>query len=443
MAGKDRAGDKVLRDLPDVGYTLADGDAGDVTAARFAHQELVAQGVEFYGSDHGTVPWLVAEKAFELGEDLTRRIHELGGAVFQLVDAAQVLYAEGHERVREHLDIGILPGLRGLDLDRMIQMFRLDVVVRDGKPVLTEIEEVFGNVGKAHAFEFAYGVPADPMFKAFEGYEFERIWLDDQYHMYRSELAIVAQRMKTQFGRDVEVEFLSKFKDDGRRVGWRFCYVKEFRQYESDVRKSIIAGADRLVNPLFHGYGTKGLISLAWDPEVEGELVRRIGRDTLDILREGMPDTQLLDPIPDPDFMEGLKSRGKGLALKVLDSPEATEYTWGSRGVFFGDQSRWRKSVDAAAIGSVPGRDDVRNTRYMLTELIDSDRYDINFLHPRDNVLCTMPRARVRLTPIFNREPDGWSLLGGHATFVNTSRKVHLGKHAVCAPFSTSQAAHD
>jgi hypothetical protein len=437
-AAEPRSRASLRRDLADVGYWPATPDEGDVTDARYASRALVAQGVEFAGSDRSRAPWLVAGRRFDLGADLARRIERLGAASFELCDAAQAMWAEGDPRVAAHLDPGVPEDLRGLDLDRTIQMLRLDVVIRDGRPVLTEIEEVFGNVGKAHAFEHAYGVSADPMYEALEGYDFGKFSIDDQYAMYRTELEIVARRMKEQFGRDVRVELFSEFTDDGL-VSWRFCYVKEFRQYGPEQRARILKAADRLVNPLFHGYGTKGLLSLAWDPELEADLVRRIGADTLAVLRAGMPRTTLLAPEPDPAFMAELKERGgRDLALKVLDAPEATEYTWGSRGVFFGDQSagRWRATVDAAAAGAVPGRPEVRGTRYMLTELVDSDRFDVTFLHPFEDTLCLMPRARIRLTPIFNRGAERVDLLGGHATFVNTSRKVHLGKHAVCAPFA-------
>lgn len=76
----------------------------------------------------------------------------------------------------------------------------------------------------------------------------------------------------------------------------------------------------------------------------------------------------------------------------------------------------------------------------MISDLVDSDRFDVEFLHPQSRQLCLLPRARIRLTPIYAREAHGSELLGGHATFVNTSRKVHLGHHAVCTPFVLSCA---
>ena len=68
--------------------------------------------------------------------------------------------------------------------------------------------------------------------------------------------------------------------------------------------------------------------------------------------------------------------------------------------------------------------------------IVESDRFDVPFLHPESGELALMTRARIRLGPIFFRAGGQSRLVAGHATFVNTSRKIHLGKHAVCAPLA-------
>jgi hypothetical protein len=145
----------------------------------------------------------------------------------------------------------------------------------------------------------------------------------------------------------------------------------------------------------------------------------------------------LLPLNPAPGFIDDLKTNRRHKVLKVIDS-DAAEYTWGSRGIYFGDQSarRWTQAVNAAIAGHIPGRADLAGTRFVISDLVDSDKFDVEFLHPVTAQLCVMPDARLRLTPIFARRESGCDLLGGHATFVNTSRKVHLGRHAVCTPFT-------
>lgn len=424
-----------LWDLPDVGYVMANRDSSLREVAELASDVLVKVGVRFTGSAESTVPWLVAARPFALGPELHKRLELLGKAVFALLDATQDLYAEGNPIVRGHLDTGVPADLRGFDLDRYIEMYRLDVVVSGGMPVLTEVEEIFGNAGKVYAFERAYGVSATPLYAAFHRLGIANIWLDDGYPMYRPETELVAQRMKEEFEVNMHIAPFSEFRDDGR-VGWRFCYVKEFRQYDKNLRARILTASDRLINPLFHGYGTKGLLSLAWDDLLEGDLAARMGEEGFATLRAGIPRSEPMPISPAPEFIEDLMVNRRRKVLKVVDSGGA-EYTWGSRGVYFGDQSakRWREAVYAATAGHIPGRPDLVGTRFLISDLIESDKFDVEFLHPVTAQLCVMPSARLRLTPIFARGESGCDLLGGHATFVNTSRKVHLGRHAVCAPF--------
>ncbi|MFF3322617.1 hypothetical protein [Streptomyces sp. NPDC002889] len=422
-------------DLADVVYVPTGQDPDRLSAAIGAEEALVALKVRYGGSDPSRAPWLVASRPFLLGPVLTRRLERLGAGIFALCDVVQELYAEGDPRVRAVLDIGVPEDLRGHDLDRRIELFRLDVVVSQGIPRVTEMEEAFGNVGKMHALEQAYGVPAGPLFHAFHVRGIDRIWMDDQYPTYRPENELVARRMREEFGCPMDVEFFSAFRDDGR-TGWRFAYVKELRQYETQLRRRIVAAAEQLINPLFHGYGTKALLSLAGDPVVETRIADRLGKDALAVLRTGVPRSRVLPTRPDEGLLEELEAHRRDKVLKVIDA-SASEFTWGSRGVFFGDQSasRWRRALEAAAAGHVPGRPEATAARFLISDLVDSDRFDVEFLHPQSRELCVMPRARIRLTPIYAREAAGSRLLCGHTTFVNTSRKVHLGHHAVCTPF--------
>ncbi|MFE6892000.1 hypothetical protein [Streptomyces sp. NPDC057694] len=425
---------EILRDLDGVQYRPAD-DTQNLSAALEAEEALLAAGVSFEGVRDGEVPWLVAAQPFAPDGALAARIERLGQGIFALADTVQQLYSQGNPTVRDHLDIGLPDDLKGLDLSRGLELFRLDVVVQNNQPMVTELEELIGNVGKTHAFESAYGVSASPLFEAFAARDITRIWLDDQLPSYQSEMDLVRRRMKEEFDQDVTIDFFSAFRDDGRH-GWRFCYTKDLIQYPPDTRERIVRGSDRITNPLFQGYGMKALLALCWSDDIEQELASGMGKELLAAVRMAMPRTNLLSsPLTEPEE-EFLHQSRKKKVLKVAESPGHPQYTWGSRGVHFGESSaaRWRQAVDAVRTGSVPGRPQVSGVRYIVSELVDSDRFDTAFLHPRHRRLCTMPRARLRLGPIFSREQDGPRLLGGHATFVNTSRKAHLGRHAVCAP---------
>ncbi|NIP73610.1 MAG: hypothetical protein GWO16_11540, partial [Gammaproteobacteria bacterium] len=162
----------------------------------------------------------------------------------------------------------------------------------------------------------------------------------------------------------------------------------------------------------------------------------RLGSGTFRTLSRGVPWHRLLGADPPSEDWERLAGAHHTHLLKIVDCPERPEFTWGSRGVFFGDRSasRWREALEAAMHGRVPGVGVCRNVHYAACELIESDRFDVPFLHPAGDALALMPRARIRMTPIYFRHGHKVRMLAGHATFVNTSRKIHLGRHAVCVP---------
>jgi hypothetical protein len=107
-----------------------------------------------------------------------------------------------------------------------------------------------------------------------------------------------------------------------------------------------------------------------------------MGKDKLATLRAGVPRSQLLPLNSAPEFIDDLKTNRRRKVLKVVDS-DAAEYTWGSRGIYFGDQSarRWTQAVDAATAGHIPGRPDLARTCFVISDLVDSDKFDVEFLH--------------------------------------------------------------
>ena len=106
---------------------------------------------------------------------------------------------------------------------------------------------------------------------------------------------------------------------------------------------------------------------------------------------------------PSAEVVSELSAAHKDTVLKVVDCPHGLDYTWGSRGVFFGDRSaaRWNKVVEAAAAGRFPGDPACTDVRYIASELVESDRFDIPFLHPGIGAMALMPRARIQAGPHF------------------------------------------
>lgn len=409
--------------------------SGDLVEALRVRSQLLDVGVQFPGRPPGEVPWLQAIRPFALDNRLLRSIKRLGDAVFAFVDAVQMLYIEGNERVRAHLDLGVPRDLRGLDLMSRIETFRLDLIISGGVPLITEIEEVYGNAGKAYAMQLAYGVSYLDLFQAFADIGVTHVLVDDGVTTYDSELRLFATAIKSLHSHQIEIAPLSTADLTGVGTAWRFCYTTDLAQYPVRRRSAIIHSGIRFVNPLFHGYGTKALLALAWDSAVQSDLERAFGRRELHQLRRNVPRcwVQRFSRLSAHNL---LKDRAN-LVAKVISSPADRSATWGSRGTYFGESSnaKWQALVDAITNEHLPARPE-HPAAYMLMDLVESDRFDVEFLHPDLNRIALMRNARIRLAPIFFRRPQGPQLVAGHATFVATSRKVHLGSHAVCAPLN-------
>ncbi|SMH28499.1 hypothetical protein [Azospirillum agricola] len=404
-------------------------------SAWHALREMQSLGVRF--GDIETFPWLVGSAPFRLPRYVWDRLQLAGEATFAFVDAVQQFYRDGEPVVRSTLDINTPNNLKGLQIERPIHTFRLDIILERGQPRITEIEEVYGNVGKLHAMEAAYGLRFDRLFENFAERKIEHIYVDDSVTNYSGELTLMRSRLKRSFGMDVPHTYFSAFDRNGQgRSAWRFCYTRDFSQYDQDHQHRIVGSDWNFTNPLFHGYGTKALLGLAYDEEIAPALRLHMGEALFSALRDAVPRCRMVKLNEDPRPLYALHKQG---VLKIVDCPGHPQYAWGSRGVFFGlgARSRWQNTVDAAVAGSVVGRPDISGVAYVLSELVESDQFDVPFLHPVTHKIAIMPRARMRLAPIFFRNGSRVEQVGGHATFVNTSRKVHLGQHAVCVPIAS------
>lgn len=426
------SGDRRFTDIPGVSYLQSERADEDQKAALQRREALLTAGASYPTIPRGTLPWLMALDPFTMGPSLTVRVDDLGAAVFAYIDAVQDLYAQHHPVVRDHLDPGTVPDLRGLELDRRIQTFRLDLVVERGNPVIAEIQEAYGNAGHVHAMQQAYGLSNDGLVRYIASLGLSHALADDQIRAYDPDLTLLRQRFAA-YAQDVVVQFFSEARLSEVRAAWRQCATPDLGQYDIHRRAAITRAGIAFTNPLFHGYGTKALTALAFRSDLTATLEGMIGAGTLATLRAGLPESRLLSAVDD---LSALVERRKVLVIKVIDSPADRMATWGSRGIYFGVISRrqWESVLAGVRGGHLPQRPSFP-ARYLLSRLIESDRFDVPFLHPNGEHLATMPRARINLAPIFvRRSGHRPELVAGSAAFVNTNRKVHPGQHAVCAP---------
>ncbi len=404
-----------------------------LTQALYAKHTLLKTGVAFKDRKAGEVPWLVSPSPFHISATQGDKLQKMAETVFIFIDAIQALYAEGEPTVKQFLDMNISPELRGAALEKPIETFRLDVIIKNGNDYITEIEECYGTFGILCAMEIAYNIVFERFFESFSERELQWVYLDDAAPFRQFDINLLVNRLKKTFGLEVKQTQFSQFSPHHQGTAWRFCYTHNLVQYPIDKRHEIISSANRFFNPLFHGFASKAMLALAHVSSISGELISKMGQERFNLLRQTVPETRLIELGEDP---RSLYDNHQKLLLKVVSCPGGQEFEWGSRGVYFGTDGKpkWKNYVDAAVSGKIPHSSKWENVRYIISNYVESDRFDVPFLHPITNELALMTKARTRLGPIFFRNQGKVELVGGEATFVNTSKKVHIGQHAVCVP---------
>ncbi len=424
-----------------VNYYNLHADTQILNNMRCVENEILKEGVSFGKHDKKEAPWLLGTSSFKINPLLFQELFSLGKAFYLFFDHLQYLYKNNHELV-EPLDIGTEENLRGLDLDKTLKTFRLDIILKSGKPVITEVEEVYGNIGKVIAMSKAYNIGYQPVLDRFTNLELSSVFLDDTVLAYTSELRILTKHLDKISGNKICIKPFSLLNDSDSGNAWKFCYTKDFSQYGHEKQKKILNGNINFVNPLFHGYGSKTILALIHDESLKAAFSKALGPDVYHTLLRSTPKSIMFDRFRDLNYL--VNNRDKWV-LRVADCRENLDLNWGARGVFFPGKSKkkWEKLLGDAKFGYVELNENKFSAYFMLCELIDSDCFDVEFWNKNENCISIMNKARIRLSPIFFREGEKIYIIGGHATFVNTSRKVHLGKHAVCVPLEIDTMIND
>ena len=388
-------------------------------------------------SDQATIshtPWLISPDVFTFDTELKKKLEAIGQGISLFFDAIQQLYPI-NEEVQAILDYGVEDDLKGLELDKRITTFRLDVIIENQEPKIAEIEETYSGIGLMHALSQAYPINCDYFYERIAASNIKYLLVDDQWEDYLPELRALQRRLKTQAGIDTQLKYFSEFKEDFSGTALRYEYTKDLCQYSRSHRQKIVGNKMDYINPLFHGYASKAVFALFFKESLKEEWINRIGQDYYDLLYRAFPKSEMLINVSD-DKIQSLIDNRKKTVIKVIHSPEDLDYNWGARGVYFGDTNKkvWTELLKYIQRGEIPYKPHIKNVIYMQMKLVESDRYDVPFWDRENNQLSLMPKARIRLQPIFYRNKDQMELVASMATFVNTSRKVHLGNHAIQVP---------
>ncbi|VEN73522.1 conserved hypothetical protein [Candidatus Desulfarcum epimagneticum] len=428
-----------LRPIKGVNFKSWSTKKEEIAAGREIEAVLLAEGAEFREKNPAHPPWLAAREPFSIPAETVRKIERVGRAVFSYFDALQKLYPDSR-RVRRILDIGVADDLKGLDPDKKLMTFRFDMILENEEPQISEVEEVYSSIGFTHAIHAAYGMSSDSLYEAMAGTGVRHILADEKWADYIPELSIMQKRLRKQFGIKTDIGFFSDPGENFTGPIYRFSYMRSFEKLPPPIRKRLIAGDLEYINPLFHGFSAKAAFALLFDDGLKTRLENEMGPDDYDILKKASPPCRLIRSDGSSDTFERLMTKRRGRVIKVVHSPNPDD-EWGARGVFFGktNKNKWTRIVTQVLNGRTPHRPEVDHVTFMETRFVESDRYDIPFFDPVNDRISLMTNARILLRPIFfRRGDDDGRLVSATATFVNTSKKVHWGRHAVLAPLKLS-----
>lgn len=423
--------------IKDVNFEFYSDDKSRIQRCR-AIKKYIAQSAAFQDMSGNEAPWLVAEEAFAIDPVLKHKLFKLGQAVYLFFDALQLIYQKDKNLISALLDIGVSEELLGFGLEGSLCNYRLDLVLENNEPKIAEVEEVYGLSGMLYYAKDAYHLNYDAMFRLYNQLNLDYLFVDDALATY-ADFRTLVDALNQQFGSHIQLLPFSALESDMRGNARRLCYVKDFNQYSMDHRKKIMASQLNFINPLFHGYGTKTALILPFVDKIKPVLIQLMGKDMYETLVNGLPKADLLTN-QNKDLIQSLLENKKNKLLKVMDCPSAPEYTWGSRGLYFGasylksGKKHWQKIIEQALRGEIPQNPTVKNTTYAVIDLIESDKFKVPFLDEYNQQISLMPNARIRLSPIYFRIDGVVSMPGGFATFVNNGRKVHCGTHSVVAP---------
>ena len=238
---------------------------------------------------------------------------------------------------------------------------------------------------------------------------------------------------------DINIGFFSEFDDGMEGPIYRFAYMRSFQRYPQALRKKIISDPIHYINPLFHGFAAKSIFIFLFQEALKDFLQDAMGQTDYDILKKASPLSELIDSNGSSAGFDALMENRRQTVIKVVHCPNP-DYEWGARGVYMGrtNKNRWAKIVESVLKGEIPNHPEAGHVTFMRERFVTSDRYDIPFFDPVNDQISLMPKATILLRPIFFRQNGQSRLVSSTATFVNTSKKVHWGGHAVVAPVDLS-----
>ena len=414
--------------------------------------------------------WLISPDAFPISEKFASELEQLGHRLFVFQRACNQLYqlsVRGKQPawIAQYLDAGKPAELVELSRqkvfrDELPRVIRPDLILTENSYIIAEIDSVPGGIGLTGWLNRTYSALGQDVIGGEEGmldgfqkvlpnggdilvseesatYRPEMEWLAAQLNLHRTSnfehptskwRVVPAENYEPQPGRDV-YRFFELFD------------LPNIPKIEVLLR-SAAEGKVRLTPPLKPFLEEKMWFALFWLKPLRQFWRRELGDKYFLKLRQVIPYTWLLDPMPLPqhaviprleihDWREAAKfsQKERDLLLKVSGfSP----LSWGSRGVALGadlPHSEWEKRIDHALANFA-----IQPT--ILQQFHKGSLFEHPYYDGESGEVRPM-KGRIRLCPYYFVEDDRIKLRGALTTIVPADKKlIHGMRDGIMVPTS-------
>ena len=414
--------------------------------------------------------WLISPDAFPISEKFASELEQLGHWLLVFQRACNQLYqlsVRGKQPawIAQYLDAGKPAELVELSRqkvfrDELPRVIRPDLILTENSYIIAEIDSVPGGIGLTGWLNRTYSALGQDVIGGAEGMldGFQNvlpnggdILVSEESATYRPEMEWLAAQLNLHRISNVEhptskwrVVPAENYEPQPRRDVYRFFELFDLPNIPKIevLLRSAAEGKVRLTPPLKPFLEEKMWFALFWLKPLRQFWRRELGDKYFLKLRQVIPYTWLLDPMPLPqhaviprleihDWREAAKfsQKERDLLLKVSGfSPLG----WGSRGVALGadlPHSEWEKRIDHALTNFL-----IQPT--ILQQFHKGSLFEHPYYDGESGEVRTM-KGRIRLCPYYFVEDDRVKLRGALTTIVPADKKlIHGMRDGILVPTS-------
>ena len=414
--------------------------------------------------------WLISPDAFPISEKFASELEQLGHRLFVFQRACNQLYqlsVRGKQPawIAQYLDAGKPAELVELSRqkvfrDELPRVIRPDLILTENSYIIAEIDSVPGGIGLTGWLNRTYSALGQDVIGGEEGMldGFQKvlpnggdILVSEESATYRPEMEWLAARLNLHRTSNLEhptskwrVVPAENYEPQPGRDVYRFFELFDLPNIPKIevLLRSAAEGKVRLTPPLKPFLEEKMWFALFWLKPLRQFWRRELGDKYFLRLRQVIPYTWLLDPMPLPqhaviprleihDWREAAKfsQKERDLLLKVSGfSPLG----WGSRGVALGadlPHSEWEKRIDHALANFA-----IQPT--ILQQFHKGSLFEHPYYDGESGEVRPM-KGRIRLCPYYFVEEDRVKLRGALTTIVPADKKlIHGMRDGILVPTS-------